>query len=265
MKRLIQCLVILAACSFHTLFAAPAETEENPVLARVNGVDIHMKEVRHFMQQQSKEVSPQQALIEMINVELLAQAAKDQGMLNDEALMLEIKRNTSGIIASHYLNNYLDHLEISDEDLQKRYQQDYKESSQAKEYNANHILLDSEAEARDMIKQLDGGADFSELAKKHSTGPSGKNGGSLGWFKKADMVEPFAEATAALSPGKYSKDPVQTQFGWHVILLNETRTPEPPSFESVRDHIRTTIAAENIRNMVKALHEKANIEFNPGK
>jgi peptidyl-prolyl cis-trans isomerase C len=263
MKQFLKCLIILIACSFHTLFAAQTDEETNPVLARVNGVDIYMNEVKHFIQQQNKQVTPQQALVEMINVELLSQAAKNEGMLKDEALALEIKRNTSGIIASHYLNNFLDKLEISDEELHNRYKQEYQDGTQDLEYNANHILLKTQAEARDIIKQLDKGADFSELAKTKSTGPSGKNGGALGWFKKADMVPPFSEAAASLTPGKYSKDPVQTQFGWHVILLNKTRKIEPPSFESVREQLSTTIAAENIRNMVKALHEKATIEFNP--
>jgi peptidyl-prolyl cis-trans isomerase C len=123
--------------------------------------------------------------------------------------------------------------------------------------------VESEAEARELIKQLDQGADFSQLAKEKSTGPSGKNGGALGWFQVGDMVAAFSEAATKLKPGKYSNDPVQTQFGWHIILLNETRKTEPPAFDSVKEQLSTAIAAESIRNMVKALHEKSTVEFNP--
>ncbi len=264
MKHLLQSLILISTLSFSSLFAAETEQKvENPILARVNGVDISMQEVRHFIQQQNKQVSPQQALMEMVNVELLAQAAKNEGMMEDQELALEIKRNTSGLIASHYLNNFLSQLEITDEELLKRYDEQYKAADQGLEYNANHILVETEAEARELIKQLDNGADFTTLAKEKSTGPSGKNGGDLGWFQPADMVEEFSTATQQLTPGKHSTDPVQTQFGWHVILLNETRKTEPPAFDTVKEQIRTTIAAESIRNMMKTLHDKSKVEFNP--
>lgn len=263
MKTITQCILLLCLCSFNNLYAADTDQADNPVLARVNGVDISMKEVQHFIRQQGKQVPPQQALMEMVNVELLTQAAKDEGLMEDETLMLEIKRNNSGLIASHYLNNFLNNLKIDEKQIQERYKSDYQNSEQGLEYNANHILLDTETEARGLIKQLDDGADFSELAKKHSTGPSGKNGGALGWFKKSDMVAPFAEAASQLKPKSYSRDPVQTEFGWHIILLNDTREIQPPEFEAVREQINTTIAAEGIRSMLKALHEKSTIEFNP--
>lgn len=263
MKQLFKCLIILSVFHNSPIFAASDEQPENPVLARVNGVDITMQEVKHFLQGQKKQVNPQQALMEMVNVELLAQAARNEGMMKDETLTLAIKHNTQSLIASHYLNNFLNKLEITDDELLKRYKQKYESDDQALEYNANHILLKTEEEAKEVIKQLDKDADFAELAKEKSTGPSGKNGGSLGWFQTADMVAPFSEATSKLKPGSHSSAPVKTQFGWHVILLNETRKIEPPKFEAVKQQISTTIASESIRDMVKALHEKANVELNP--
>ncbi len=263
MKRLLHFFIILSTCYYGISFAATDEQPENPVLARVNGVDISMLEVKHFIERQQKQVTPQQALMEMVNVELLAQAAKNEGMMKDETLALDIKHNTQGLIASHYLNNYLNKLEITDDELLKRYKQEYGSDSQELEYNANHILLKTEEEAKEIIKQLDKGGDFEALAKVISTGPSGKNGGSLGWFKSGDMVAPFFEATTKLKPGSHSSAPVQTQFGWHVILLNETRKIEPPSFEAVKKQLSTKVASESIRDMIKALHEKSNVEFNP--
>jgi peptidyl-prolyl cis-trans isomerase C len=263
MKRILHCLTILSICYYGASFAATDTQAENPVMARVNGVDITMQEVKHFIERQQKQVTPQQALMEMVNVELLTQAAKNEGLMKDEVLTLEIKRNTQGLIASHYLNNYLNKLEITDDELQKRYKQEYESGEQGLEYNANHILLKTEEEARDLIKQLDKGGDFEALAKEKSTGPSGKNGGALGWFKSGDMVAPFFEAASKLKPGSYSTDPVQTQFGWHVILLKETRKIEAPAFETVKDQLSNALAAESIRSMLKALHEKSTVEFNP--
>ena len=239
------------------------EKSDNPVLARVNGVAISVDEVRHFIQSQEGQLAPDRALQEMINVELVVQAARNEGLMNDDILQLEIKRNTSGLIASHYLQTFLSRLEISEEDLKARYQKDYVQGSQELEYNANHILLETETEARDVIKQLDQGAVFSELAKTLSTGPSGKNGGALGWFKSGDMVAPFSEAATQLKAGEYSKQPVQTQFGWHVILLNETRQQPIPEFESVRQKLSTAIAADSISAKIRALQEAAKIDFNP--
>jgi peptidyl-prolyl cis-trans isomerase C len=263
MKLILNCLIFLSLCYSGSTFAASDEQPENPVLARVNGVDISMQEVKHFIQQQKQQVNPQQALMEMVNVELLVQEAKKAGMMKDENLALEIKSNTQGLIASHYLNNFLNNLEITDDELQKHYKQLYEAESQKLEYNANHILVKTEQEARDLIEQLDKGADFTKLAKEKSTGPSGKDGGALGWFKTGDMVAPFSEATSKLKPGAFSSDPVQTQFGWHVILLNETRNIEPPAFETVKEQLSTSIAADSIRGMIKALHEKSTVEFNP--
>jgi peptidyl-prolyl cis-trans isomerase C len=264
MKRILHCLIILSACCYGASFAATTDDQpENPVLARVNGVDITMQEVKHFIERQQKQVNPQQALMEMVNVELLTQAAKNEGMMEDETLALEIKHNTSGLIASHYLNNYLNKLEITDEELHKRYKKEYESGAQGLEYNANHILLATEEEAIDLIKQLDKGGDFEALAKEKSTGPSGKNGGALGWFKSGDMVAPFFDAASKLKPGSHSDTPVQTQFGWHVIKLNETRKIKAPEFETVKDQLSNTIAAESIRSMLKALLEKSSVEFNP--
>lgn len=264
MKRLLHCLIILFACHFTATFAAEEEQQpENPVLARVNGVDISMLQVMHFIERQQKQVTPQQAVMEMVNVELLVQAAKNEGLMEDEALALEIQSNTQGLIASHYLNTYLNKLEISEEQLVKRYKQEYESDTQGLEYNANHILVETEEEAKSLIQQLDKGGNFEALAKEKSTGPSGPGGGALGWFKSGDMVAPFFEAASQLKPGAHSAEPVQTQFGWHVILLNETRQIQPPAFETVKDQLSNALAAESIRSMLKALHEKSTVEFNP--
>ncbi len=259
MKKLLLCsaLLLMPLAASHAAEQAPAKT-----LATVNGVAITDQEVKHFTSKLTQPVAQARALQEMINVELLSQAARKEGLVDDPALQLEIKRVTTGLIASHYLQQALLNLDIAEKDLKERYQKEYVDGKTGNEYNANHILLKTEQEAKDIIKQLDGGADFAELAKQHSTGPSGANGGALGWFKPGDMVAPFSQAAQALKPGEYSKHPVQTEFGWHVIKLNETRPIQPPSFESVQQKLATAVAAEAINRIMKNLHDSAEIVIN---
>ncbi len=256
--RLLQLIIFMALAPFFMLSHAESS---NPVLARVNGVDITENEVKHFISKQVKSIPAQVALQEMINVELLAQAARNENLMKDETLQLEIKRTTSALIASHYLQEHLRKLEISEQALKQRYEKEYLNKPQNVEYNANHILVKSETEAQDIIKQLQGGAEFAELAKSLSIGPSGKDGGALGWFKSTDMVAPFSQATMKLKAGEYSTEPVKTQFGWHVIFLNDIRTIEPEPFEAVKKQLSTAIAAESISNKLKVLRDKAFIKL----
>jgi peptidyl-prolyl cis-trans isomerase C len=234
----------------------------DPVLATINGVDITQKQVQHFISKQAQPVTMSRALQEMINVELLAQAARNEDQMEDESLQLELKRTTTALIASHYLQQHLRNLEITEQELKKRYQKDYLDTAQNVEYNANHILVKTDTEARDVIQQLDKGAKFTELAKSLSIGPSGKEGGALGWFKQGDMVAPFSQAVTQLTAGKYSRQPVKTQFGWHIIFLNDVRTTQPPAFETVSQELSTAIAADSISMKLEQLREKAFIKIN---
>jgi peptidyl-prolyl cis-trans isomerase C len=253
---------LLALSLYLSICGIAAADTDNPAMATVNGVDITRDEVTLFIAKQGKPVPPQMALQEMINVELLVQAARNDKLLDDKTLQLELKRNESALIASYYLQQQLAKMDISEQQLRQRYQQEYLDAQKTTEYNASHILVKTEQEAKDVIKQLDQGANFPELAKTLSIGPSGKEGGALGWFKDGDMVPSFFTATTQLKPGHYSKQPVQTQFGWHIIFLNETRAIEPPAFETVSKQLSTAIAAESINNQLNALRDKASIKFN---
>ena len=112
-----------------------------------------------------------------------------------------------------------------------------------------------------MITKLDGGSDFSELAIEHSTGPSGKSGGDLGWFSAQQMVKPFSEAAATMEKGKYSKEPVKTQFGWHVIMLDDSRESTPPPFEQLKPQLQSFAQNERIQNYVQSLRDGATIDI----
>jgi len=264
MKKLIRALFLSFLITPTPLLAddtASPENTDNPVFVTINGVDITEKEVRSFMSNKTDAQSPQDAVREMINIELINQAARDEKMLEDEALQIEIWRTTSALVASTYLQNFVKNLEITDKQIEARYQAEYIDGNGTREFNANHILVQTEEEAEAIIRKLNEGTGFEALAEAFSTDPSGKEGGALGWFSTKDMVAPFAEATAELEKGQYSSKPVQTRFGWHVIRLNDTRTLEPPALDSIRENIRNAIAAENFRKKLESLHEAATIEF----
>ena len=128
------------------------------------------------------------------------------------------------------------------------------------EYQARHVLVPSEAEARDVIKQLDRGVKFDRLARTRSTDPgSAKDGGELGWFTAGTMVAPFSDAVVKLEKGKFTRDPVQTQFGWHVILKEDERMREPPAFESVREQLEGALQEQVAEAFINGLREKAKV------
>ena len=147
---------------------------------------------------------------------------------------------------------------MTDDALQKAYVEAYGDAEPESEYNASHILVETEDEAKALVEALEGGADFAELAKEKSTGPSGPRGGLLGWFGKGAMVPSFEEAVIALEPGAISA-PVQTQFGWHVIILNETRVKDAPPLDSVRGELMESLQRAAIEARVAELENGAEV------
>jgi len=148
---------------------------------------------------------------------------------------------------------------VTEEAVQDAYETQYANADQKTEYKAAHILVETEEEAASLIEELRDGADFAALAKEHSTGPSGAGGGDLGWFATGTMVASFEEAVADLEPGTISA-PVKTQFGWHVIRLNETRMQETPELSEVRADLEQQIRESAIEAHVAELREPANID-----
>ncbi|MEM7717764.1 MAG: peptidylprolyl isomerase [Pseudomonadota bacterium] len=147
---------------------------------------------------------------------------------------------------------------VTDEAIQAAYEEAFGNAEPETEYNASHILVETEDEATALVTELEGGADFAELAMEKSTGPSGPRGGELGWFGTGSMVAPFEEAVVAMEVGAISA-PVQTQFGWHVIKLNETRVKDAPPLEQVRGQLQEGIQAQAIEARIAELTEGAAI------
>ena len=147
----------------------------------------------------------------------------------------------------------------SEDKLQAYYDARYQSVDLGREYNASHILVESEEEAKDLIVKLSDGADFAGLAQEFSTGPSGPNGGSLGWFGQGRMVAPFEQAVMSLTVGEVSPLPVQTQFGWHVIILNDMRAVQAPAFEEVSGEIAAELQRVAIEERVKVMVDGASV------
>ncbi|KNG93333.1 peptidylprolyl isomerase [Pseudaestuariivita atlantica] len=242
---------------------APAmiEATADTVLATVNGQDItlgHVIVIRAGLPPEYQNLG-EDVLLSGILDQLIQQAAvndTDGDELPKRArVALENEKRT--ILAGQALEAVANSA-VTDEALQAAYDARYADAPVKQEYNASHILVETEEEARELVEMLAEGADFAELAKEKSTGPSGPNGGLLGWFGEGAMVPSFEAAVIALAPGEVSA-PVQTQFGWHVIKMNEVRDLPGPSLDDVRDELAGEIREEAVRAHVDARTAAADI------
>lgn len=245
------------------LLAAPAAAQDaSTVLATVNGTEItlgHVIAMRERLPAQYQQL-PDEALLEgmveqLIQQQVLADAAReDLSRANELGLENEARAFLAGRVIDEAAAG-----EVTEAELQAAYEAEYGDAEPSTEYNASHILVETQAEAQAIMSQLQDGADFAELAREESTGPSGPNGGELGWFGTGMMVPEFENAVTALEPGELG-GPVQTQFGWHVIKLNETRQQAAPELAQVADALRQQIVTDRVDATVESLVEDAEIE-----
>ncbi len=264
-------LIVLFALPFAAV-AQPAETGKtanpDPVLARVNGHEIRgsqvMELIRH-LPKQTQEV-PMEKLVPamvdtLINTQLIQEAAEREHLQDDQ----EVKRRLAVAQAEIVRQLYIERLvnkDLTDAKLHTAYDQFIKEMPAQEEVDARHILVKTEAEAKQIVAQLERGADFNKLAKEKSIDPAGKdNGGDLGWFTKDQMVPEFANAAFALKKGQFTKTPVKTRFGWHIIKLVDRRAAPPPSFEDVKRQLVVAVQGQVIGEKVKELRAQAKIEI----
>jgi len=188
-------------------------------------------------------------------------AGSDAGLADDEEVKERVEALERRVIAETYLDRALDDA-VTEDAIKAKYDEFVANNEPEPQVHARHILLENEEDAKAVIAELDDGADFVELAKEKSTGPSAPNGGDLGFFNRADMVAPFAEAAFAMEAGTYSKEPVQTQFGWHVIKVEEKKEGTQPSLDEVRQQLTAEVTRDAINTIVEGLREKADIVNN---
>lgn len=246
---------------------APAAKSTTPVtadtvLATVGGVDItvgHLITARASLPQQYQQM-PVNLLFPGLLDQLINQTVLEQAFKGDvpKGVQVSLDNTRRSMMAAVSLADYLQ-TAVTDDMVKQEYNAEYGDGYEPKEeFHAAHILVKTEDEAKDLIKQYNDGADFSKLARDNSTGPSGPNGGDLGWFGEGMMVQPFFDAVKDMKPGTISA-PVQTQFGWHVIKLLETRK-QAPELADVQDDIRSKLQEKVTNAYIDELVSKADVD-----
>jgi peptidyl-prolyl cis-trans isomerase C len=198
-------------------------------------------------------------LDQLINMTLAAQAAEKEGLQNDADVKARIELLRTQILAEAATEKYIKAHPVSESEVKAEY--DTQVAAMPKEYKARHILVETKEKADAIIKELAAGGDFAKIAAKESKDPgSGKNGGDLGWFSAQTMVKPFADAVAALQKGQTTQAPVKSEFGWHVIQLEDTRSPAAPAFEDVKQQVETLSQRKKLQAYLDELRKTAKIQ-----
>ena len=247
-------IAAFAAVALSSTSGANAET-----VATVNGVAIDSAIVDLYLssrtQKPASEATPAErnsVITELTDIYLLTTQPGAKALANDPAVKAQIELQSRGVIAQAVAADFFANNAATDEEILSEYESQT-ELTPPLQFKARHILVETQAAAADLIAQLDDGADFAELAKANSTGPTGPNGGDLGWFSPEQMVKPFSDSVAALSDGAHTSEPVQTQFGWHVIMREDSRENQPPTLESVRDVIKQRVEQTKFQNYIEKL------------
>lgn len=260
--------VVLAAGVLGTVafVTPPAVAETDHIVAKVNGEVVRSSELRDAfsrLPEQYRSVPFETAfpviLDSIIDTKLAAADARAKKLDQSKAYQAQLARIKERLLEQEVLDQVIAK-EVDEVAVKARYDQLIKEIQTDFEISARHILVKTQDEAKQLIGKLLAGADFAETAKKNSTGPTGPDGGDLGYFSKGQMVPEFEKAAFALDKGQISKEPVKTQFGWHVIKVEDKRQQEPPSLASMEQQIRTTLNQEAGQAYAERLRSSAKIE-----
>ena len=257
-------LPIATACSKKSS-EAPAASGPDPVIARVNGVDIKQsdlalaeEDVGADMQTVSPDAKRDHLISYLADIIMVTQAADKKNVADNPDFKRRLAFLRNKLLMGYELQEETK-AAITDEALRQTYEDAVKSVGGQEEVRARHILVEKEDEAKAILEQLKGGADFATLAKEKSKDPGAAEGGDLGYFSKEQMVPEFAEVAFKMYPGQLS-NPVKTQFGWHIIKLEDKRTKQPPEFEKVKDQIEQFLARKAQTEFITKLRQTAKIE-----
>ena len=255
-------LFLLATLSFNaSAFAGDAVATVNGKPIKQSLFDFIVKDATDHGQKVDDNVRDV-IMSKLISSELVLQEAQKSGMDKKPDYLAKEELTRRELLVNVYIQDYMKSHPVSESDTKAAYEK-FKTELGDKEYNARHILVASEAEAKDVIAQLNKGGDFSKIAKEKSIDPGSKEkGGDLGWFALGGMVKPFSEAVSKLQKGKLSTDPVQTQFGWHVIKLDDIRELKAPPYDKVKDNLQKQLGQRQLEKMLTDLRAKATIVDN---
>jgi len=238
------------------------------IVATVDGKNITQNDVERFV---SKSIpgakyslmnskQKRKVIDQLIERELYIKVAKKEGVEQDPQFAVELEKVKENLILDIWMKNRLMDIDISEDDIKKYYEEHDSKFYQSASASARHILVSTESEAKELIKKLEYSSNkeekFIELAKKHSTGPSAKNGGNLGWFSKDQMVPEFSAATFALKPKNFTHVPVQTHFGYHIIYLTDKKSAGKVEFSKVKETISNSLKLKKFQKGLKQLSKK---------
>jgi peptidyl-prolyl cis-trans isomerase C len=265
--------VALAAALGTAALSVPAQdaaTDPNTLIATVNGEPYKLDLFRVFyaqrLQQAGGENTPElqeRAFNEFMGLVVAAQDAQKRNLAERSDVQAAIDLQRLMVLSTATVQAISAETAVTEDELKQAYEQ-FKEQAKRTEYKARHILVDEQKKAEDLIKQVNKkkAKNFEALAKENSLGPTAEKGGDLGWFDARQMVKPFADALAELKPGEWTKQPVQTQFGWHVILLEETRDAEAPPMEEAKPTLEAAVKRQKVAEKLAELRNSAMVDLN---
>jgi len=265
LKSSLRAMALASVMALSLPVMAQEATDEDRVVATVNGADVFYSDIlnaQRAMGGQAMAMPLQMIQGMLINSiadrKLVAAEARKSDIVKSDSFKKRMAEVEELVLQREFLTQYAEE-QLSDAALKTAYDKRVETFEPAKEVHARHILLEDEATALEVIKSLDDGADFATLAQEKSTGPSGPNGGDLGYFGAGQMVPEFEASAFALKAGDYSKEPVKTQFGYHVIKVEDNRETEVESFEAAEESLRAQIANEAVSAYLDGLRKEAKI------
>ncbi|SIQ64462.1 peptidyl-prolyl cis-trans isomerase C [Rhizobium sp. RU35A] len=258
--------LVTAAVAAVVFLQVPAFAADDAVVAKVGGVEIHQSDLDTAManlSQQYQQLPDEQkkvaALSQIIDIKLVSKKAEAAGLQNSDDFKKRMAYLQERELHNAYLRDQFD--KLKPEEVKARYDKEVAAMPKEEEVHARHILVKTEEEAKDIIKQLDAGKDFVELAKEKSEDTSKSDGGDLGYFTKGRMVPEFEEAAFALQKGQYTKTPVKSQFGWHVIKVEDKRDAQPPAFDQVEPQVRQIVMQEKYSQIIDDAKKDQKVEI----
>lgn len=245
-------LIVLAGCDqLGNKAPTPAETNASfdafvKAVARKSAAELTPDEVK-------------EAVNQFVGMQVAAESAKASGLDKDPAVKSQLELSRMNVLSESLLQRFLDANPITDADIKAEY--DAQVAATPPEYQARHILVDDKTLAEAIIQKLEAKGDFAALAKEYSKDGSARNGGDLGWFSAQTMVKEFADAVAALEKGQFTRTPVQTQFGWHVILLEDTRPAQLPPLNQVQDRVKQLVQRKKVAAHLQELRKASKLDL----
>ncbi len=239
----------------------------NAVYATFDGGKLTGKDIMAFVNTMPPQMqtAPAENLLELVvnqvvNNRLIDQAVAEQKLANDKVAKERIAEATEQVLRTRFVEKSIEG-KVSDADLKKKYDELIAKVPDENEMRARHILVSDEKTAKDIIAKLGKGGDFAKLAEEHSTDATKANGGDLGYFPRGMMIKEFDEAVFAMKKGEVSKTPIKTQFGWHVIKVEDVRKRPKPEFNQVKERLRAQMNEEQLRKVIEGLREKAKVQI----